>query len=241
MGNMMEDAVGMLMGSEVLRTGDGAGKGGDVAAPAAAAVGPAGNMAVVGLDDQDDAMHADEVRRHDLLKRCSRRIYSFPRRSAPESRKMLLVVCAFALVCYYFKYISGIGSRFPSLGAHIHAFPGLARVRCISFVRHPPERAVASTRARITANFFVVVYYRLVCSPFLYFSFFFPRFFPPIFFIVLFALTFFHIFFFFVLFFHLFFSFLFFLKLFCLFLFCVFLLKRNEDTSILVTPVFFFL
>ena len=152
------------MGSEVLRTGDGAGKGGDVAAPAAA-VGPAGNTAVVGLDDQNDAMHADEVRRHDLLKRYSRRIYSFPRRSAPESRKILSVVCAFALVCYYFKYISGIGSRFPSLGAHIHAFPGLARVRCISFVRHPPERAVASTRARITTNFFVVVYYRLVCPP----------------------------------------------------------------------------
>ncbi|CAN0371440.1 unnamed protein product, partial [Ascophyllum nodosum] len=60
MGNMMEDAVGMLMGSEVLRTGDGAGKGGDVAAPAAA-VGPAGNTAVVGLDDQNDAMHADEA------------------------------------------------------------------------------------------------------------------------------------------------------------------------------------
>lgn len=211
MGNMMEDAVGMLMGSEVLRTGDGAGKGGDVAAPAAA-VGPAGNTAVVGLDDQNDAMHADEVRRHDLLKRYSRRIYSFPRRSAPESRKILSVVCAFALVCYYFKYISGIGSRFPSLGAHIHAFPGLARVRCISFVRHPPERAVASTRARITTNFFVVVYYRLVCPPlpFLVFFLLFSSLFSTFFFLVLlFAYLFSHFFLhFFVHFFHLFFSFL---------------------------------
>lgn len=77
MGNMMDDAVGMLVGPEMVRTGEEGGAGGDVAVAATAvatAAAAAGNRAsssraqagvqgtvVGGLDDQAGAIHADEV------------------------------------------------------------------------------------------------------------------------------------------------------------------------------------